>query len=102
MPITLNPNIRCLILKYNNFQTVDASISFYPSLVYLDISSNKIETLHENIFIAQQVLKDLNLSDNNIDTIDTIDSISTVGTFDTLDTLDINHIIDAIKFYLNY
>ena len=66
MPITLNPNIRSLILKYNQFKTVDASISFYPSLVTLDISSNRLETLPDKVFINQHMLDDLNLSDNNI------------------------------------
>ena len=56
MPITLNPDVKSLILKYNQFKTVDASISFYPSLVNLDISSNKLEILHAKVFIAQHVL----------------------------------------------
>ena len=43
MPITLNPDVQSLILKYNKFKTVDASISFYPSLVHLDKSNNELE-----------------------------------------------------------
>lgn len=66
MPITLNPNIRSLTLKYNQFKTVDASISFYPSLITLDMSSNKIDTLPDKVFLAQKALEDLNLCDNNI------------------------------------
>jgi len=66
MPITLNPDVRSLVLKYNKFKTVDASISFYPSLVNLDISSNKLEVLHDKVFVAQHILEELNLSDNNI------------------------------------
>ena len=66
MPITLNPNICSLTLKYNQFKTVDASISFYPSLVTIDISSNKLEKLPDKVFIAKQVLEDLNLSDKDI------------------------------------
>jgi len=66
MPITLNPNILSLILKHNQFKTVDASISFYPALRYLDISSNNIELLGDSVFSNQQELEELNLSDNNI------------------------------------
>ena len=45
MPITLNPNVQSLILKHNKFKSVDASISFYPALKYLDLSHNRIEII---------------------------------------------------------
>ena len=66
MPITLNPNIISLILKHNQFKTVDASISFYPALKDLDISSNNIELLSDSILSNQKELEELNLSDNII------------------------------------
>ena len=36
MPMTLNPSIRTLILKYNDFHSVDASFNFYPELELVD------------------------------------------------------------------
>ena len=66
MPISLNPATKSLILKYNNFQTIDASISFYPSLQNLDLSCNELKILPGKIFITQRNLESLNLSDNKI------------------------------------
>jgi len=67
MPISLNPATKSLILKYNQFQSVDASISFYPSLQNLDLSSNKLKILPGKTFIAQRNLESLNLSDNELE-----------------------------------
>ena len=66
MPITLSPSTKDLVLKYNKFTTVDASISFYPVLESLDLSSNNLTTLQARVFMNQHVLKDLIILDNNI------------------------------------
>jgi len=66
MPITLNPNIHSLVLKHNQFNSVDASISFYPSLEYLDISHNRIDQIQDRIFMAQNKLEKMDISYNNI------------------------------------
>ena len=66
MPISLNPATKSLILKYNQLQTVDASVSFYPNLQNLNLSSNHLQILPGNIFIAQQALERLNLCDNKL------------------------------------
>ena len=42
MPMTLNPAIKTLILKYNDFHSVDASFNFYPELELVDLSSNQL------------------------------------------------------------
>ena len=45
MPITLNPGVKQLVLKYNEFTKVDASLAFYPALTLLDLSSNTLTSL---------------------------------------------------------
>jgi len=66
MPMTLNPSLKVLILKHNNFHTVDASLSFYSDLEYLDITSNNLATLPDRAFSTQRVLVKLMISRNKI------------------------------------
>ena len=66
MPITLSPSTKDLVLNYNKFTTVDASISFYPVLKTLDLTSNKLTTLQDRVFMNQHILEDLNIMDNHI------------------------------------
>ena len=49
MPMTLNPAIKTLILKYNDFHSVDASFNFYPELELVDLSSNQLVIFHKNL-----------------------------------------------------
>merc|ERR1719491_1021203 len=53
MPMTLNPSIRTLILKYNSFHTVDASFHFYLELELVDISSNQLVSVPDRAFASQ-------------------------------------------------
>merc|ERR1719427_2209944 len=64
MPMTLNPSIRTLILKYNNFHSVDASFNFYPELELVDLSSNQ---LGERTFSGLGRLQSLTLAANLLD-----------------------------------
>ena len=66
MPISLNPGIRTLILKYNAFHTVDASFNFYPKLELVDLSHNGIVSIPARAFKSQRALLDLRLNDNKI------------------------------------
>ena len=66
MPISLNPGIRTLILKYNQFHTVDASFNFYPNLEMVDLSHNGIVTVPGKSFKSQRLLQDLRLNGNKI------------------------------------
>ena len=66
MPISLNPGIRTLILKYNVFHTVDASFNFYPKLELVDLSNNGIVSIPDRGFKSQRSLLDLRLNDNKI------------------------------------
>ena len=47
--MTLNPAIKTLILKYNDFHSVDASFNFYPELELVDLSSNQLVSRQEYI-----------------------------------------------------
>jgi len=66
MPITLNPGVKQLVLKFNQFTKVDASLAFYPALTLLDLSSNKLSSLPAKVFQAQAKLKVLRLSENSL------------------------------------
>ena len=66
MPITLNPGVRQLVLKFNEFTKVDASLAFYPALTLLDLSSNRLSSLPAKVFQAQAKLKVLRLSENSL------------------------------------
>ena len=66
MPISLNPGIRTLILKYNAFHTVDASFNFYSELELVDLSHNGIVSVPPKGFKSQRNLVDLRLNDNKI------------------------------------
>ena len=66
MPITLNPGVRQLVLKFNEFTKVDASLAFYPALTLLDLSSNRLSSLPAKVFQAQAKLRVLRLSENSL------------------------------------
>jgi len=66
MPMTLNPSITKLILKYNNFHSVDASFNFYPELELVDLSSNELVSIPPRSFSSQRKLKELRMETNKI------------------------------------
>merc|ERR1711936_1461482 len=66
MPMTLNPSITKLILKYNNFHSVDASFNFYPELELVDLSSNELVSIPARSFSSQRKLKELRMETNKI------------------------------------
>merc|ERR1712013_359515 len=66
MPMTLNPSMKTLILKYNNFHSVDASFNFYQDLEHVDLSSNHLVAIPDRAFSNQRKLLQLRISDNKI------------------------------------
>jgi len=64
--MTLNPSIKTLILKYNNFHSVDASFNFYPDLELVDLSSNQLVSIPDRSFSSQRRLKELRIENNKI------------------------------------
>ena len=66
MPMTLDPSIKTLILKYNNFHSVDASFNFYPELELVDLSSNELVSIPARSFSSQRKLKELRMETNKI------------------------------------
>ena len=64
--MTLNPSITKLILKYNNFHSVDASFNFYPELELVDLSSNELVSIPPRSFSSQRKLKELRMETNKI------------------------------------
>ena len=64
--MTLNPSITKLILKYNNFHSVDASFNFYPELELVDLSSNQLVSIPARSFSSQRKLKELRMETNKI------------------------------------
>ena len=56
MPMTLNPAIKTLILKYNDFHSVDASFNFYPELELVDLSSNQLVIFHKNLNLVRKLI----------------------------------------------
>ena len=56
--MTLNPSVRTLILKFNDFHSVDASFNFYPELELVELSENHLN--------SQRILVNLRLNGNKI------------------------------------
>ncbi|XP_076311680.1 uncharacterized protein LOC143225696 isoform X2 [Tachypleus tridentatus] len=69
VPITLNPEIRELILKNNHIKGIMASFSVYHNLRYLDISHNQLVRVGEYNFKIHGHLEFLILSSNMISSI---------------------------------
>jgi len=84
MPISLNPSIQTLILKYNEFRSVDASFNFYSELVKVDLSHNHLVSIPSRAFKSQRKLTDLRMRGNKISEIDQ-DTFSGLGMLETLD-----------------
>merc|ERR1719410_1945246 len=66
MPMTLDPSIKTLILKYNNFHSVDASFNFYPELELVDLSSNELVSIPDKSFSSQRRLRELRIEANKV------------------------------------
>lgn len=66
LPITLNPAIERLIIKFNSIKIIDSSIQFYSELRLLDLSNNQIYLTEDKIFIYQNKLLQLHLNNNKI------------------------------------
>lgn len=66
MPMTLNPGLTKLILKYNNFHSVDASFNFYPELELVDLSSNSLVSIPDKSFSSQRRLRELRIEANKV------------------------------------
>ena len=64
--MTLNPSIKTLILKYNNFHSVDASFNFYPELELVDLSSNSLVSIPDKSFSSQRRLRELRIEANKV------------------------------------
>lgn len=69
IPITLNPSIQRLVLKYNRIKTVDAAFQFYGELQYVDLAYNHLVNIPVKSFEAQKKLVELNLNCNKISSI---------------------------------
>ena len=80
--MTLNPSIRTLILKYNNFHSVDASFNFYPELELVDLSSNSLVSIPDKSFSSQRRLRELRIESNKISSV-------TARTFSGLGRLEV-------------
>merc|ERR1719318_396634 len=66
MPMTLNPSLKVLILKHNNFHSVDASLNFYQELELVDLSLNHLVSIPDRAFSNQRRLVELRISSNKI------------------------------------
>lgn len=66
LPITLNPSIERLIIKFNSIRIIDSSIQFYSELRLLDLSNNQIFLTQDSVFIYQNKLLQLHLNNNKI------------------------------------
>ena len=64
--MTLNPSMKILILKFNNFHSVDASFNFYQELEHVDLSSNHLVSIPDRAFSNQRKLLKLRINDNKI------------------------------------
>lgn len=69
IPITLNPSIQRLILKYNKIKTVDSAIQFYTSLQYVDLSHNQLVNIPVKGFEPQDKLVELQLNHNKLSSV---------------------------------
>ncbi|XP_022240443.1 chondroadherin-like isoform X2 [Limulus polyphemus] len=70
VPITLNPELRELVLKNNHIKGIMASFSVYHNLKYLDVSHNQLVTIGKNNFQKQNNLRYLLLSRNMISSLE--------------------------------
>ncbi|KAM5181509.1 transforming growth factor beta activator LRRC32 isoform 1-T2 [Mantella aurantiaca] len=67
-PAELHLGIRSLNLSYNSLKNITKNpLSFYSFLEVLDLSSNKISFIEPDTFANMVHLKEINLSDNNLD-----------------------------------
>jgi len=66
MPMTLNPSMKTLILRNNNFHSVDASMNFYQELELVDLSSNHLVFIPDRAFSNQRRLVELRINSNKI------------------------------------
>ena len=87
MPMTLNPSIKTLILKYNDFHSVDASFHFYPELTLVDLSSNELVSVPDRAFASQRRLQELRLGGNKISEL----TEKTFSGLSKLESLDLSH-----------
>ena len=87
MPMTLNPSIKTLILKYNDFHSVDASFHFYPELTLVDLSSNQLVSVPKRAFASQRRLQELRLGGNKISEL----TEKTFQGLSRLESLDLSH-----------
>ncbi|XP_013792068.2 leucine-rich repeat-containing protein 4B-like [Limulus polyphemus] len=85
VPITLNPELRELVLKNNNIKGIMSSFSVYHNLEYLDVSHNQLITIGKNNFQKQNQLKYLLLSRNMLSSLQN-------ETFSGLEKLTVLHI----------
>ncbi len=93
MPISLNPSIHSLILRYNQFRTVDASFNFYPELELVDLSHNQLVSVPDRAFKAQGRLRDLRLHNNQLSQL----SATTFAGLRQLESLDVRHnLLEAV------
>ncbi|CAI9581169.1 unnamed protein product, partial [Staurois parvus] len=68
VPVELQLGIRSLNLSRNNLKNItEKPLSFYSFLEILDLSSNKISFIEPHSFANMIHLKEINLSDNNLD-----------------------------------
>lgn len=82
IPITLNPAIQRLVLKYNRVKSVDAAFQFYGELQYVDLSHNHLVSIQNRSFEAQKKLVEFHLDHNRMSQI-------TKKTFDGLRQLKV-------------
>jgi Leucine-rich repeat (LRR) protein len=71
VPITLNPQLRRLVLRSNRIRSaaVDESFNFYTELEELDLSRNFLHTLEPGTLQHQANLARLDVSHNRISAI---------------------------------
>merc|ERR1712209_77966 len=94
MPMTLNPGLLKLILKYNQFHSVDASFNFYPELELVDLSSNQLVSIPDRSFSSQRRLKELRMQLNKISEL----TEKTWSGLSRLEVLDLGHnLIDKLS-----
>ncbi|XP_076330344.1 uncharacterized protein LOC143236020 [Tachypleus tridentatus] len=89
VPLTLNPELRELVLKNNNIKGIMASLTVYHNLEYLDVSQNQLITIDKNNFQKQNQLKYLLLSRNMLSSLHN-------ETFSGLEKLIVLHINDNL------
>jgi len=87
MPMTLNPSIKTLILKLNDFHSVDASFHFYPELTLVDLSSNELVNVPDRAFGSQRKLEELRLGGNKLSEL----TEKTFSGLSRLQSLDLSH-----------